>query len=99
MEERTEEYVVLQHRTMPDKGICFFTTNTNDPKVEYGYNGSHWYNIVGYADTVEQAQSMCRRHSVYPTTQEIEEHVKQKYKNEADAKAEEEMKIFRKLDK
>jgi len=68
------KFVVLQHRTMPDKGICFFTTNSNDPKVEYSITGEHWYKVVAYADTVEEAQALIRQHSTYPTMREIEEH-------------------------
>lgn len=54
-----KKYVILRHLTLPDKGFCFFTTNTGDKDIEYGSNGEQWYEIVGYADTVEEAQILC----------------------------------------
>jgi hypothetical protein len=69
---KDKRFVILQHRMMPDKGICFFTTNSNDPDVEFGINGEHWYKVVGYADTVEEAQTLIAKNTVYPTMREIE---------------------------
>jgi hypothetical protein len=57
-----KKYVILRHLTMPDKGRCFFTTNDpNEPEDEKGlsHKGERWYEVVGYADTTEEAQSMC----------------------------------------
>jgi len=68
--DNTKEYVVLEHLMLPDRGFRFFSTNCrwkgrapedireNDNNT-HGYNGEEWYKEVGFADTVEEAQSMC----------------------------------------
>jgi len=57
-----KKFVILRHLMMPDKGKCFFTTNDpKKPEEKKGLSleGERWYEVVGYADTVEDAQSMC----------------------------------------
>jgi hypothetical protein len=80
MEDKDKQYVVLRHLTMPDKGLCFFTTNNpNEPEEEKGLSakGERWYEVVGYADEVEEAQSMCvRNYGGLPSMKEFEDHAK-----------------------
>ena len=61
---------------MPDKGICFFTSNTEQGRDCYNINGDLWYENVAFADTIEGAQDLAARHSTYPTMYEIEEYYK-----------------------
>lgn len=82
MEDKNKEYLVLRHLLMPDKGKCFFTTNNPDePEEEKGLSakGERWYEVVGYADTVNEAQSMCRNnYGGIPTQQEFDDWAKEK---------------------
>jgi len=75
--DKDKKYVVLRHLTMPDKGRCFFTTNTPDTRTGRGRNGELWYEAVGFADTVEEAQGLCS--SMYgglPSQREFDEWAK-----------------------
>jgi len=52
------KYVVLRHATLPDRGLCFFSMNhPTESEEEKGASlkGEHWYDVVGYANTTEQA--------------------------------------------
>ena len=81
MENKDKQYVVLRHLTMPHKNLCFFTTNDpNEPEEEKGLSakGERWYEVVDYADTVEEAQSLCSYHyGGLPSMQEFEDHAKE----------------------
>jgi hypothetical protein len=62
MSNSNKLFVIYRHLTMPDKGKCFFSTN--NPKVPeerkgLSMAGERWYEVVGYADTVEEAQDIC----------------------------------------
>jgi len=85
MENKDKQYVVLRHLTMPHKGLCFFTTNDpNEPEEKKGlsHKGERWYEVVGYADEVEEAQSMCaRNYGGLPTWKEFENHAKEEIEN------------------
>jgi len=74
------EYVILRHLLMPDKGKCFFSTNgSEDPRLSY--KGDVWYEIIGYTDSVSDAQTMCYdNYGGCPTTREFEEYFKELYK-------------------
>jgi hypothetical protein len=88
MENKDKQYVVLRHLTMPDKGKCFFTTNNPDePEEEKGLSakGERWYEVIGYADTVQEAQDMCAtNYGGLPSMKEFDdyakEQVRKKYK-------------------
>ena len=68
--DNTKQYVVLEHLMLPDRGFRFFSTNCrwkgrapedvreNDNNT-HGYTGEQWYEEVGFADTVEEAQGIC----------------------------------------
>ena len=80
--ENKKQYVVLRHLLMPHKNLCFFTTNNPDePEEEKGLSleGERWYEVVGYADTVEEAQGKCNsNYGGLPSWEEFETHAKEK---------------------
>jgi hypothetical protein len=77
-ENTTAEYVVLRHLTMPDKGKCFFTTNGELGRSCHGYNGELWYEVVAYANTVPEAQTLCDQHyGGIPSMKEFEDHARE----------------------
>ena len=76
-ENTTSEYVVLRHLNMPDKNKCFFTTNGELGRSCRGYTGELWYEVVGYADSVREAQTLCGQHyGGLPSMQEFEDHAR-----------------------
>lgn len=64
--DNKKQYVVLRHLELPDRGLCFFSTNCywkgfipgNENNTQ-GYNEEEWYEEVGFADTMEEAQKLC----------------------------------------
>ncbi len=78
----TAEYVVLRHLCMPDKGKCFFTTNSEMGRGCHGNTGELWYEIVAYADSVREAQTACsQNYGGLPSRKEFEDHAKEVIKN------------------
>lgn len=67
-----KKYVVLEHLLMPDKGIRFWTTNSENNT--HSFNGELWYKEVLFTDSVEEAKIDCFLNSKYPTIGEIFEH-------------------------
>lgn len=68
--DKNKQYVVLEHLMLPDRGFRFFSTNCRyrgaDPdnikeNNTHGYTGEQWYEEVGFADTVEEAQALCNK--------------------------------------
>ena len=57
MKESEKKIIVLEHLLLPDKGFRFFSTN-EDKDPETLYDGRIAYKVVGYADTVDEAQSI-----------------------------------------
>lgn len=49
----TSKYVVLEHLTLPDKGLRFWTSNTENNT--HGYNGELWYKEVAFTDDTDEA--------------------------------------------
>jgi hypothetical protein len=94
----TKEYVVLEHLMLPDRGFRFFTMNCRrkgkdpeNPKENntHGYTGELWYKEVGFADTIEEAQSMLSpSRDQIPTWDELYEY----YRKESDRRDKEIMK-------
>jgi len=77
----TAEFVVLRHLCMPNKGLCFFTSNSEMGRDCHGITGELWYEIVGYADTVREAQTLCgQNYGGLPSTKEFEDHAKEEIK-------------------
>ena len=77
--------VVLQNRRMPNKGICFFSSCSEEDKdkVEYLSDGTHAYNVIAFKEDneVEECQRLIDEHSEYPSYAEIEEYYMTKYRN------------------
>ena len=71
---KPSKFVVVQHLTMPDRGICFFTRNSKLGRDGYGNTGELWYKNVAFASTVPIAQAMVREHTTYPTSREVYEY-------------------------
>lgn len=69
------KYVVLEHKTIPDRGFRFWTTNSDDINTE-------WYKIVGYADDPEVAKSISRKvnYAIIPTIAELEDYWREEIK-------------------
>lgn len=64
--DNTKEYVVLRHLLLPDRGLCFFSTNcfwegstSGRENNTHGHTGEQWYDEAGFADTIEEAQHLC----------------------------------------
>lgn len=64
--KNTKQYVVLRHLNLPDRGLCFFSTNCNweestsdHENNTHGNTGEQWYEEVGFSDTIEEAQNLC----------------------------------------
>ena len=78
--EKMKEYVILRHLRMPNKGMCFFTTNSEDDPT-HGNTGELWYEIIGYADEVKEAQDICKdNYGGLPDREEFDNYVKEKIK-------------------
>jgi len=64
-EDKPKQYVVLEHLMLPDRGFRFFSANChysgNFDNNTHGHNGEEWYKEVGFTDSVEEAQSICRQ--------------------------------------
>ena len=48
------KYTIFEHLKLPNKGLRFFTMATDDQ------SDSEFWKIVGHADSIEKAQSICR---------------------------------------
>lgn len=53
---KNKKFVVLKGAIEENLCNVFFTSNHENP--ELSAEGEHWYDVVGYADTVEEAQEM-----------------------------------------
>jgi hypothetical protein len=54
--ENHKKYVLMQGIT-DDNWLCrFYTLNTPEKDQTRGYTGEVWYQIIGYADSIEDAQ-------------------------------------------
>jgi hypothetical protein len=73
---RPEKYVVLERLTLPNRGIRFWSTNTE--------NNTHsawvdlWYKEILFTDSEEEAIKVSRKIGELPNMHELEEY----YRNE-----------------
>lgn len=51
------KYVCLRTLVGPSKGGKFFSMNSPNP--EFSAKGERWYEVIGYANTVHEAQQIC----------------------------------------
>jgi hypothetical protein len=63
------KYVVLEHKTLPDRGFRFWTTNIGEINTE-------WYEAVAYTDSDEEALLLARKpnYMLIPSIQELEDY-------------------------
>lgn len=68
------KYVVLEHITLPDRGLRFWSTNTEDNT--HGHNGELWYKEILFTDSEEKAMVECQKIGHLPSMYELEEYYK-----------------------
>ena len=66
-----KKFVILEHLCLPDRGFRFFCTNSETDHTRI-MSGEVAYKVVGYSDTVEDAQSMIRHNFQSATSSELE---------------------------
>lgn len=69
---RPEKYVVLEHLTLPDKGLRFWTTNTENNT--HGMNGELWYKEILFTDSEEEAIECAKKFSNLASLDELDEY-------------------------
>ena len=57
--KRPEKYVVLEHLTLPDRGLRFWSHNTEDNT--HSAWGDLWYKEILFTNSQEEAQTECRK--------------------------------------
>lgn len=57
----TEKFVILKGI---ECGNIFFSSNTPGADNTKSASGETWYNVLGYADTVDEAQRKIARHRI-----------------------------------
>ena len=82
--KRLEKYVVLEHLTLPDRGLRFWSHNTDNNT--HGYNGELWYKEVLFTDSEDEAMEASRICNNLPTHHELEEYWKEKIKQDKQQK-------------
>jgi hypothetical protein len=77
--EKYKEYVVLEHLTLPDRGLRFFTTNSKKGDNTLIHDGTVAYKEILFTDSTEEAQAECRKANwaVLPTMHELEEYYRE----------------------
>jgi hypothetical protein len=65
-----KKFVVLEHLCLPDRGFRFFTMNKEEDPTRL-MNGTIAYKVVGYADSVEESQTMLRYNFTTPSFTEL----------------------------
>ena len=77
---KPKKYVVLEHLCLPDRGLRFYSTNSDNNT--HSFSGELWYKEVGFVDTSEEAQALIAQWdpSKLPTFRELEEYYKQQIK-------------------
>jgi len=66
-----KKYVVLEHLLMPNKGMRFFSMNSENNT--HSIKGELWYKEVMFTDEIKEAQA-CIRLQSYPTMREMLEY-------------------------
>ena len=74
----TKAYVVLEHLTLPDRGLRFFTSTSENNT--HGYNGELWYKEILFTDSVEEAQAECKKINELPSMSELSDYWEQEWK-------------------
>jgi hypothetical protein len=66
------KYVVLEHLTLPDRGLRFWSTNTEDNT--HGHNGELWYKEILFTDSEEEAIAESQKIEELPSMNELEKY-------------------------
>jgi hypothetical protein len=72
-----KKYVVLEHLTLPNRGLRFWSTNTENNT--HSAKGELWYKEILFSDSKEECIEECRNinREVLPTFNELVEFHKQ----------------------
>lgn len=65
------KYVVLEHKTMPDRGLRFWSTNS-------GNNNPDWYKEILFTNDDREAIRESQKHGELPTYRELEDYYNSK---------------------
>lgn len=73
--EEDFKYVVLEHKTLPNRGFRFWTSNEGEINTE-------WYTIVEYTNSEDVAIALSKKanYSVVPSISELEDYWREKIK-------------------
>lgn len=63
-----KQFVCLQGVMTENLGNRFFCINHTEQDPTKGYTGETWYRVIGYADTVAEAQEICGLRLLAKTT-------------------------------
>ena len=69
---RPEKYVVLEHINLPDRGLRFWSMNTEDNT--HSAWGDLWYKEILFTDKEEEAIAASQIIGELPTMHELEEY-------------------------
>ena len=63
------KYVVLENKTLPNRGFRFWTSNSGDINSE-------WYSVIDYTDSEDVAIALSKKanYAIVPTIQELEDY-------------------------
>jgi len=67
-----KKYVVLEHINLPDRGLRFWSMNTEDNT--HSAWGDLWYKEILFTDSEEEAIAASRKLGEIPTMHELEEY-------------------------
>lgn len=70
----TEKYVVLEHLTLPDMGLRFWSFNTGNNA--HSAWGDLWYKEILFTNSEDEAIEACQIHGDLPFSSELDEYYK-----------------------
>ena len=76
---KRKKYVVLEYLRLPDKGLRFWTTNSDNNT--HGYNGELWYKEILFTDKEKKAIEESKIIGELPSNEEIKSYYKNLYDN------------------
>jgi hypothetical protein len=71
-----KKYVVLEHLTLPDRGLRFWSTNSDNNT--HSMWGDLWYKEILLTDSEEEAIAASQKMGELPTMHELEEYYNNK---------------------
>jgi hypothetical protein len=71
-----KKYVVLEHLTLPDRGLRFWSTNSDNNT--HSIWGDLWYKEILLTDSEEEAIAASQKMGELPTMHELEEYYNNK---------------------